>query len=835
MPEAGTRLQQFNHADNPGSRHPSLADSSLLLPTAFLVLPLAVRVRPLCLHPSPCRYSPNLSRRCTHLAVPRSALKAGAACSHKLRSALRHEGQWGLHIVDLAWVEECDRAGRQLEEAPFRPPAELLAALATPAPQEQAPPNAPAAQRQAGTGSGSVLAADTYHHPSLQSTRQHRARYSAATGDAAAGQPPDIAWRSVNSRPLSSFGGAQQDASLQTQPPSIKHSLQRTAEWAASSREAGAAQELGVSTACTQRVTSQIAAPPAQVGQLPAALGGGASAEIKGSSKPDFGRLPMTQAGFMPAADLLAQLRASATAALPGRAAAASTGALGPQQTCPKPPGQQFSGQPSGEQVHAAAGTAGPAAQPRGCGNQQAALMDRQHVKRHRQVEGTLGLDASGDASAGVVATTTKEPSKPDGRLSSADLLQQLRLSAAGLGLRPATGGHSQQRWQQASHGGPPLPKVIQHAPAEGSGAAQQGSTAAQQGPGLATADLLDRLRASRAGASSACGQGASREAQQPGEARAPLEELLRQVHACGPAAASAPGQRQQRRGGGQESPAVDHTTQLQKGPAADDSVQQGAPLTGGELRPASTQQATRSGAAGWPVTQSSSLPGQPGHCSDALQHREQAGRSADELVRLLRQQQLMHPHQQDDCARPSVAEQVPAQPTGAAVTPRTPLPDNGASATHLAAQLRQLAQQSSFSPLPQQGSTCAAPEQQGQAAAQHSRTFELEAMARGWAAQADAAPVAGSSVLASQPTAASAHAPASAAEGAAGSPGSTLQPTAVVGGGADVAPAVSPASSAGSPAVQAASTQAQPASKCSVGETPKPASAVSQASRALD
>jgi hypothetical protein len=798
----------------------------------FSCLPLAVRVRPLCLHPSPCRYSPNLSRRCTHLAVPRSALKAGAACSHKLRSALRHEGQWGLHIVDLAWVEECDRAGRQLEEAPFRPPAELLAALATPAPQEQAPPNASAAERQAGTGSGSVLAADTYHHHSLQCARQHHARYSAATGGAATGQPPDIARRSVNSPPLSSFGGGNPAASLQTQPPSIKHSLQRTAEWAASSREAGAAQEPGVSTACTQRVTSQIAAPPAQVGQLPDALGGGAPAEIEGSSEPDFGRLHMTQAGFMPAADLLAQLRASAIAALPGRAAAASTGALGP----PKPPGQQCSGQPSGEQVHVAAGTAGPAAQPRGHGNQQAALMERQLVERHRQVEGTLGLDVSGDVSAGAVATTAKEPSKPDGRLSSADLLQQLRLSAAGLGLCPATGGHSQQRWQQASHGGPPLPRVIQHAPAEGSeGAAQQGSTAAQQGPGLATADLLDWLRASRAGASSACGQGASREAQQPGDARAPLEELLRQLHACGPAAASAPGQRQQRRGGGQESPAVDHTTQLQKGPAADDSLQQGTPLTGGELRPASKQQATPSSAAGWPVTQSSSLPGQPGHCSDALQHREQAGRSADELVRLLRQQQLLQPDQQDDCARPSVAEQVPAQPTGAAAMPRTPLPDNGASATHLAAQLRQLAQQSSFSPLPQQSSTCAVPEQQGQAAAQHSRTFEREAMARGWAAQADAAPVSGSSVLASQPTAASAHAPASAAEGAAGSPGSTLQPTAVVGGGADVAPAVSPASSAGSPAVHAASTQAQPASKCSVGETPEPASAVSQASRALD
>lgn len=55
-----------------------------------------------------CSYSPNLSRRCTHLAVPVSALLppaggggGGGAVSDKLRSALRNRHKWGLEVVDL--------------------------------------------------------------------------------------------------------------------------------------------------------------------------------------------------------------------------------------------------------------------------------------------------------------------------------------------------------------------------------------------------------------------------------------------------------------------------------------------------------------------------------------------------------------------------------------------------------------------------------------------------------------------------------------------------------------------------------------------------------------
>lgn len=44
-----------------------------------------------------CRYSPNLSRRCTHLAVPGGV----NVRSEKLHSALRNRHKWGLHIVDL--------------------------------------------------------------------------------------------------------------------------------------------------------------------------------------------------------------------------------------------------------------------------------------------------------------------------------------------------------------------------------------------------------------------------------------------------------------------------------------------------------------------------------------------------------------------------------------------------------------------------------------------------------------------------------------------------------------------------------------------------------------
>ena len=42
-------------------------------------------------------YSPNLSRRCTHLAV----LADVSECSDKLHSALRNQHKWGLHIVEL--------------------------------------------------------------------------------------------------------------------------------------------------------------------------------------------------------------------------------------------------------------------------------------------------------------------------------------------------------------------------------------------------------------------------------------------------------------------------------------------------------------------------------------------------------------------------------------------------------------------------------------------------------------------------------------------------------------------------------------------------------------
>lgn len=53
----------------------------------------------------PSRYSPNLSRRCTHLAVPGGAQAAagagGGGSSEKLRIAWRNRHKWGLEIVDL--------------------------------------------------------------------------------------------------------------------------------------------------------------------------------------------------------------------------------------------------------------------------------------------------------------------------------------------------------------------------------------------------------------------------------------------------------------------------------------------------------------------------------------------------------------------------------------------------------------------------------------------------------------------------------------------------------------------------------------------------------------
>lgn len=64
-----------------------------------------------------CRYSPNLSRRCTHLLV--SSHAGAAAPSEKLSSALRNRHKWGLHLVSMGWLLCSTEHGARQPEASY--------------------------------------------------------------------------------------------------------------------------------------------------------------------------------------------------------------------------------------------------------------------------------------------------------------------------------------------------------------------------------------------------------------------------------------------------------------------------------------------------------------------------------------------------------------------------------------------------------------------------------------------------------------------------------------------------------------------------------------------
>ncbi|PSC76077.1 hypothetical protein C2E20_0748 [Micractinium conductrix] len=267
------------------------------------------------------RYSPNLSRRCTHLALPSG--EAGApptAPSEKLLSGLRNRSKWGLHIVDLRWLLDSARAEGRLDEARF--PARLPpgAAAAASHGQEQAPPGSAAAPRPAPSGSKasvmsggmSLQAADTY---------QRGSPFCVATMAAAAARaqrPTDPLRNSVTSRPLSSF--RQPGTSLQTQSPSVKRSVR----WA---HPAGTPEG---STAGVAAPSGAVAAAhaAAAAGMLPGEVEQAALRNEDEGRGINFVQLPMTQAGFLPADDLLQLLTAKAAAAA---AAAAHAGERSPE------------------------------------------------------------------------------------------------------------------------------------------------------------------------------------------------------------------------------------------------------------------------------------------------------------------------------------------------------------------------------------------------------------------------------------------------------------------------------------------------------------------------
>lgn len=182
-----------------------------------------------------CRYSPNLSRRCTHLAVYGQQGSARAAkpqqsrsghCSEKLCTAVRNRAKWGLCIVDIDWLVQSARAGKRLDEAAFPatlPPLPLPLSGAKEQAAAQAVGNGPAGSSSVASSWGSLQAADTH---ACHSGRQHGPFVATTAGSAgkqaqrAAAQPLQ---QSVNSRPLTSFG--QLSRSLHTQLPSVDRSM----------------------------------------------------------------------------------------------------------------------------------------------------------------------------------------------------------------------------------------------------------------------------------------------------------------------------------------------------------------------------------------------------------------------------------------------------------------------------------------------------------------------------------------------------------------------------------------------------------------------------------
>ncbi|KAK9908407.1 hypothetical protein WJX75_007456 [Coccomyxa subellipsoidea] len=62
------------------------------------------------------RYTPSLSRRCTHLVVSHAA---DTATSKKLALALHNKAKWGTHIVFPDWITACAESRTRLPEQDF--------------------------------------------------------------------------------------------------------------------------------------------------------------------------------------------------------------------------------------------------------------------------------------------------------------------------------------------------------------------------------------------------------------------------------------------------------------------------------------------------------------------------------------------------------------------------------------------------------------------------------------------------------------------------------------------------------------------------------------------
>ena len=74
-----------------------------------------------------CRYSPNLSRRCTPLLVAQNA-----PASDKLASAIRNQHKWGLKLVNSGWLAACAEWQALLDERPYMALADRTPLVARP-------------------------------------------------------------------------------------------------------------------------------------------------------------------------------------------------------------------------------------------------------------------------------------------------------------------------------------------------------------------------------------------------------------------------------------------------------------------------------------------------------------------------------------------------------------------------------------------------------------------------------------------------------------------------------------------------------------------------------
>ena len=95
------------------------------------------------IYPRCARYSPELSRRCTHLVAP-----AQLFSSRKLQLVFNNRGKWPTLAVTSAWLSECAAMGTRLAEAAFA--VDLEAVYGQPQPRQACQDDASAVSEAAG-------------------------------------------------------------------------------------------------------------------------------------------------------------------------------------------------------------------------------------------------------------------------------------------------------------------------------------------------------------------------------------------------------------------------------------------------------------------------------------------------------------------------------------------------------------------------------------------------------------------------------------------------------------------------------------------------------------